>query len=174
MLVPSAPASDISLSTQPRRCLIRLAKKRGKEQVYWSNQSSNIGEISEREKSHTGVLENSCKTASVFLATILTWRIPISFPITDSFFGHCPRSPCSDEEGSSGKVETVLREGERHSGAFLVPVASQESRLPSAGSLLICSWVSGLLLSVSKAGPLLPLLSVKGRQLAGENNRVWC
>ena len=62
---------------------------------------------------------------------------------------------------------------ERPRRGSLVPAALQDSTLPSAGSLLIGSQVSALLLTVSNAGPLLPLLSVKGQQLAGRDSRTW-
>lgn len=114
-----------------------------------------------KEKSHTGVSENTCLC------------IPGNYSETDN-----PQLSVVDSfwppstKGISGKVETDGRQSGCPGGAVFVPVALQESRLPSAGSLLICSWVSVLLLRVSKAGPLLPLLSVKGRRLAGENNRT--
>lgn len=51
----------------------------------------------------------------------------------------------------------------------LIPVALQESAAPSAESLLICPRVSVRFRRARRAGPLLPPLSVNGRQPAGKN-----
>lgn len=53
-----------------------------------------------------------------------------------------------------------------------IPVALQESTVPSVESLLICSRESVRFLSASREGPLLPPLNANGRQPAGKNKVI--
>lgn len=67
--------------------------------------------------------------------------------------------------------QTLPAGGRMAERVSFLPGALQGSRVPSAVSSLICARGSVPLLKANKAGPLLPPLSMKGRRLAGENNR---
>lgn len=92
----------------------------------------------------------------------------MSFQATGHHPGHFAHEVPAHHDKNTGE-DWQYDPGVRVVTCPFIPVALQESTVPSVESLLICPRESVRFRRASRAGPLLPPLNANGRQPAGKN-----